>query len=687
MANILEVIIKSIFQGQGTQQAQSSLEKLSGVTTGLNKVLGLVGLGVTTAEAAQFVNTSQELARAQNDARNALTRLVGSADAYTGAIQQVREATRGTLSETEAAQTAFGLLDNKIAKTTEEAAQYALAGKALNAALGPTASYEKFLMLLDEGSPMLMNNFNITQSMVDAQQKLVEANTNLTGSQARLQAIREVALQKGLALADSLSKETIQAQQAAAAQADFGASFGQLALSIDQSFGVTQKAVAMFQTLTDGAKAWGVTLNQYIPAIQQHNASLAQQAAQQALNATSQAELDAAWQAGRSDFDAFTSALLAGAGSVEQYNSIIERGAQGNYYLVDSLTRTSEEFNAARTATDQAAAAGRNAIPVFRQINDTLASTPSTATASAQAINDLASSYDSMTNRERSAMASMALARGKTPELLAAYSRDEASRKSAEAEQEQSKQSARSMTTAFTKAADDIGNIISGKLQTTFQEVFKLPEGSTEHADEPARRLATVAAAGFSSEWLNQLNQQFAGQSFWAPIAAAMQGGNQAELQAAATTALQQFSQGLIPQLWNVEQIRNQIRTEMQAKRIKEQLTEEIKQQLGAEGISQSIGVVEMAAGNVTAAQATVQASTDTMSTSAVTAGTNIKGAFDAALPSVDALNNRFKLMAGLIERVDTLAKSASGNIAGMNPPANGAPSDADTKMGGDAVL
>lgn len=243
-------------------KASSGFRAAWGQMKGLAGELGLaMGLGEITRQLAGFTVSSYDAALAQKDVKSALTDLLGSSAAYEDAIRQVQAATKNTISETEAARTAFGLLDNGIAQSAEEAAQYALAGKALNSALGETASYEKFLMLLDEGSAMLLNNFNITQSAVEARQREIMATDGVGEAEARLTAIRQLALEKGLALADTMSEETIQRQQAAASYEDFQASFGGLVSSIEQSFGVMDKSISLLNKMSEGAEAWGGVLD------------------------------------------------------------------------------------------------------------------------------------------------------------------------------------------------------------------------------------------------------------------------------------------------------------------------------------------------------------------------------------------------------------------------------------------
>lgn len=645
--------------GASAQSAGGGAKAFGSQVKGLAMELGLLyGLGQIVGMVKDFSAASLEAARTQNDARNALTGLVGSSDKYRDAVKQVKEATRGTISETEAARTAFGLLDNGIAKTAEEAAQYALAGKALNSALGNTASYEKFLMLLDEGSPMLLNNFNITGSMIDAQQKLVEANTNLEGSEARLQAVREVALAKGLALAGSISQETIAAQQATAAFADFQASFGQLVIALDKSTGTTSFLTSAFQSLTEGAKAWQVIIEQQIPAITAHNASVAEQAATAAVGAKSEEELAAAWEKGRTDLDGFTSALVSGTSSVEQYNDIIKRGAQGNYVLAQSLTLTSAGYDSARQAVATAAAEAVVSsgqwvsslsamdMPINQVISDLekLASFSETTFAiTTGALDAQSARWQGLANASRT----MTGGHGVLETMAGGETFTAPEAKAAEEQQKAAKAAGKAMTSAFSEAASSIVSTIESVIQPSLSEVWSPPEGAEVHIDEAARRLATVATSGFGSEWLGQLDTQFAGMEFWQPIAEAIKSGDATALQGAATDILTQN----VTALWDVEAIKAAVRQQLQQQQLREKIIEQVRQELAAEGMD--VGADQIAA---VASDA---------GTASQTATQTAQGFTDAGA-AVTGMGEDFSIVQSTLTDMDTLLKTI--NTATLPP-------------------
>jgi|GEM_PF-6703189 len=312
----------------------------------------------------EFGAASLEAARSQKDAANALTQLLGSTEAYQQAMGQIKAATNGTISETEAARAAFGLLDNGIAKSATEAAKYVQAGKALNAALGETASFEKFLMLLDEGSDMLLNNFNITGSMVQARQQEIMATEGLSEKEARLAAVRQLALEKGLALAGSISEETVAAQQASAAFADFQAAFGGLLVQLDQATGLTGLVTSGLQQMTAGAKAYAYVFREALPAIEAHNQASDQAVGKGLALAKSLDEVKQALSGTIHDYDQVRAGLVASTDSVEEYNAVLDKLARmeeenraGLGSLIATLAMGADEYQQLKGAATEAAAA------------------------------------------------------------------------------------------------------------------------------------------------------------------------------------------------------------------------------------------------------------------------------------------------------------------------------------------
>ncbi len=582
---------KSDKAARGFRQAWGEMKGLAGE-------LGLaMGLGAITNQLVQFTASSYDAALAQKDVRNALTNLLGSSAAYESAIKEIQAATRNTISETEAAQTAFGLLDNGIAKSAEEAAQYALAGRALNAALGETASYEKFLMLLDEGSDMLLNNFNITKSAVNARKEMIIANTGLEESEARLQAVRELALEKGLALSDSMSEETIARRQAAASYQDFQASFGELVSTIERSFGVMEKSIWLFDQMAEGAEAWGYVLNEAIPAIDAANQANDEMAGKTLATAQSIEELDAALAGGYESLDDVRRGLIAGTKSYDAYNAKLDELAQlsaqnlaGHESTLAMLGASKGEYDAVKQAVEQETAAlaaqnvelGLNAEAMRKAAEAAYyqAEAQQAAAGAGEAANEAwAARYQGMENITRTQAGGMnaliATAAGHRPPEEQA----EAIAKAFEPIGSAAKDVAGDIKSAFSSAFSDLKSAIESQIKPTLDEVWS-PPADAGRIDEAARRLATVSTEGFGSEWLNSLNTQFSGMDFWQPITEAMTSGDDTALR----TAAQDILTNNVTALWDVELIKERVRADLREQNMRQEIVNTIAEEMLAEG-------------------------------------------------------------------------------------------------------
>lgn len=587
--NLIRYTTSTARAGAASDKAGMSFQQFALKAAALAVSLGVVN------KLQQFAGESFTAGRSQNDLRGALVTVVGSLQQYNALIEAGRISTRGMVSETDLAQAGMVLLKSGIAGSSEEVGRLAAAGQALVNTYAPLgASQEKLTRFILSGNRALLDNFNFTQQQINAKVAEIEATTNLSGEEAKLAARKALVIQEGEKLLGTVSAETVQVNQLSAAYADFQAAFGQVLISLNQATGAIPAVTGAFQTLTDGAKAWQVILEQQIPAIEQHNAGLATQAAQAALTAQSQEELDAAWQQGRTDFDTFTSELVAGAGSVEEYNQVIQAGAQGNYYLADSLTMTAEEFDAARAAIADAVVASNQWVSSVNAMN---------ITAVAQQVDNYADSIYGLEIRTREATqaqwelnqaqsnANLRAAKEAAPELGVRLSESRAAafelaRQREQAETRANEKIAKSAQTAarnfakpFEDAAKNITSVIENVVQPTLSEVWQPPVDEARF-DENARRLATVATSGFGSEWLNQLNTQFAGMDFWQPITEAMAMGDTEALKQAATNLLANN----VTALWDVEAIKNQVRAQLQQQQLRENIIAQIQAELSGEG-------------------------------------------------------------------------------------------------------
>lgn len=131
------------------------------------------------------------------------------------------------------------------------------------------------------------------------------------------------------------------------------------------------------------------------------------------------------------------------------------------------------------------------------------------------------------------------------------------------------------------RATERIKGLIEGELQPTLSEVWSAPEDG-RRVDEWARRAATLATEGLNSEWISQLQAQFGGQSFWEPVAAAIQSGDDSAIRQAATDLL---SGPGVSQLWDKELIKERVRNSLIEQNLRQELVDTIYAELAGEGL------------------------------------------------------------------------------------------------------
>lgn len=663
MANILEIIIKSIKQGTGFGDTDREAKGLQKSLDGVNKLLGVAGLAVGSQQAFEMGKAMVEAAQAQQTATTTLESLLGSAEAYKEAIAAIRVETKGTVSETEAAQVAFDLLDDKIASSAAEVGQYIAAGQAMTAAFEGT-SLEQFFKMLDQGTAKQLNAFNISEQLVAQRQAEIQQATQMEAAEARIVAIRQLALEKGQALAGSMTDSAIAAKQWEAATTDLNAALGMLLLpqvtESMQNLGFVIRATA--DTMADlpgpAQDAAQAIVNMANPLTMLNSLIEGYQALTgEAVEATDEVASSTGDAAGAMDQAATSAEDMADA--IDQWQS--------------PLVAAGHSIHAVTQDLEKLAQVGDSALAVTQSALD------------AQAARWAGLAALSKTAGEAGREMQEAMAGGDTKSAAEA----EAFEKQQEAAEESAQAIAKSFTSAADTMADRLTSAIENEITPSLQEVWSPGEGEAR-ADEWARRLATVATSGLSSEWITQLQQQFGGQSFFQPVMDAISAGDQAGAMAAAKEVLINN----VTQLYDVNLMAQRVKAKLAQQDAKGQLIKAVQEALGSEGITVTTGAITQAAG--VTEEATQQAATQVTSlgTTAETAAANVGAAFNAALPAIDTLNARLKLMVGLIERVDFLAKQAGGSIAGMNPPgapAGGAgvrpPNGAERRLGGMSPL
>jgi TP901 family phage tail tape measure protein len=264
--------------------------------------------------------------------------------------------------------------------------------------------------------------------------------------------------------------------------------------------------------------------------------------------------------------------IIATSATFVDYKTAVDEVAAGDEALQESLALTADAFDAVKKAASDATLE----IQLAKAAEQGFV-TPDTA-------------------RQADAFRQMAMARGKQVELQADFQRkidQERIDERQKLEEDAAKESAKAFQSSFEGAADNIRGTIESVIKPTLSEVWQPPEvGEGQRMDEAARRLATVATSGFGSEWLDQLNQQFAGQDFFQPIRDAMASGNQEALQAAATDILT----NQVTKLWDVGLIKNQVRQQLQQDQLRQQLIDLVQQEMSAEGVQTTFTSMQTAA-------------------------------------------------------------------------------------------
>lgn len=218
---------------EGFEKTAKSAEKSTGGFSSEVKKLGaeLLGglaLGTIISQTVQFANASEQAARSQRDAFGALTTAVSGITTFSEAMASAKAVTNGMVSETQLASSLSVIYGAGLASNAQEAARLAQAGTVLTSVFASAgASQELYVRLLSSGSIQLFNNFGLTAQLVNEKQKEIEATTNLSGAEARQQAVKEALLDTADKYQAALSAETVAAQQAAAAYDDMQARLGQ----------------------------------------------------------------------------------------------------------------------------------------------------------------------------------------------------------------------------------------------------------------------------------------------------------------------------------------------------------------------------------------------------------------------------------------------------------------------------
>jgi hypothetical protein len=579
-----------------------------------------------------------------------------------------------------------------LANNAQDAADLASAGTILsNVFKSAGASQELFVRLLSSGSPVLYNNFGLTTQMVQAKQAEIEATSNLSGEEAKSQALKEILIDQANKYKGALSEQSIAQAQAQAAQQNFSASFGNLINALDQTTGATDFLTKSLNRMTEGAKSWSWVATTTSDLLAQNRAivesSEAYQDYQISIGATTQAEIDAAsaaktWVSSTEAMGMATqdtaSAVEATLSSIGPLNSSLDAmgfSAAGALEAVDPLTRgLIEQSNAAREAAQasQEFAAAKRA--------------------------EIAAAGGPATNREADAYRQMAQARTGMVDTAGQYAIDENQRRIAEQnrQEEQAAQESERRATqqaqVITKSFDQVGQQISSSIGNAVSgaigelaEVWN-PGGQQDAANgaaQWARRMAAIAAGGIKDEWANPERwANFGGdKSMLQPLFDAIAGGDDAGVKVQA----QQLLANKTADLFDANIIAQQVETKLRAQRLQQALNDRVSKLLGERGlqavtnvtqqVGQAVGVTDQAAQQVGTNLAGVGASAETT-------GAQVGAAFDGAIGKLTTVNQLISQAIGLTERWGEVTQSAVDKFNNVGPGAATAPSDAERKQG-----
>ncbi len=247
--------------GDNTEKAGKKSKIFEQGLSGATKAAGALVAALGIREVKQFADETVRLSRSEIDARNALTATVGSLERYKEIISQVAIETQGMTSEQDAASLSNALLDQGITKTAGSTAKLVNTAVILADVLkAQGASVELALRLFSSGNAVLLDNFNISLRQVNIRRKQLEANDRVSKSESRLQAIRELAIEKAEKYTAAISDETKAQRQAEAKAIDMKAALGDLLVPAYTS--TAKAATKFFGVIEDGADQWSVNIDQ-----------------------------------------------------------------------------------------------------------------------------------------------------------------------------------------------------------------------------------------------------------------------------------------------------------------------------------------------------------------------------------------------------------------------------------------
>lgn len=547
--SFLELIIRATGGEKAAREfkkAEGGMAKMGVAAKALGPIVGGLTFLAAARGAVRLADDMTQASKELQDARNALEATTGSAQAASEAIAVASKETLGLASRAEVAASANLLLATNLAKDAEEAGKLTRAGSVLVGMFeAQGASLEKFNRLLSTGNRVLLDNFGLTQDLVNQRKALIVASGQATGEEAKLLAVRQLLLESADKYSDSMSDATRASLELKAATTDLKAAIGE---ELTPAVGQAQFTIAGFfrtiadratlvreqrQSILENAKSW----HQYQKMMKEAGIAIDGMNKKLFLQIKNQQ----GWTAEVEAADRVLSLFVSTHVESTKVSALHTTQLHAERYAYEMLKGEMMEAEAIRASMrpredtpwyDQAG--GQWAIGQQGMVGGGLLSQ---AEADAQAHNQ----------------------------------------KLTDAAEE----AADAFKTSFTNAADDLKTLIENEIQPTLSEVWS-PSGEEQRMDEDARRLATLVTEGFNSEWLNQLNTKYAGMSFWEPITAAMESGDEGALRAAAESLL---TGPEVSMLWDTELIKERVRQKIIQDNARQQIIDMVMQELSGEGI------------------------------------------------------------------------------------------------------
>jgi hypothetical protein len=650
--NVIEILITA------KDQTKKTLALTTKQLKEFARAAGVAGTAMVAVGVQMFRAASQ--ADRLTTATDNLAKALGETDDEM--ITGITSAAKGMISDMQAARAANQAMMFKIVENKEQMQELAQIAVVLGNAMGQAAgkSIEDMTLGLGRQSKMILDNLgiivNVEQAYEDYAESLGKTASALTDAEKQ-QAFTTAALEAGRAKAEELGGVAVDSagkvDQLTAAWANFYVEFGRVLTALNESTGALDVANGWIDRLTEGAKAWQQNL-----------------------------EDAAGWM----DIQARAAENLGIA--VGTQNAAIMQGKLTQDEWKEALTEAGEQL----TAESEAADATTKILGDYAAAQETarrMTNARSEATRiSAEALrNEAQAAYytavaqqEAQEAYEQAQITNANIAAGTVYNNAADLRRakevtdeiDHIRTRRTELSEHEKELNEESVTEAERKAAalkriadqsaQDMANTISSVIQPSLSQVWS-PDGEEQHVDEWARRLADIATGKLDSEWVGPLKEKFGGADFFQPLMEALESGDSE----GAIQAARDILTNNVTSLYDKDLIKEKVKEKLQQDNARDELIKTVQDELAAEGVAVSTGVIATAAGDATAAQEETKTSLNEVATAATEMGDTASLAFETAITAtdkwikrVDALNTKLGISSGHLESI----KNNMDNVA-----------------------